>query len=128
VFWTVPIDNNSVQVDLDSGEATYRVHDLAMPDYFDIPNALFRFEDPVSTPGVVSFDLRWFNPLSGPVHIDNTTQPFVADMVRTDATIVWSAHNGQGFSFVSDPAGTSTRYAQLGRERNGVFYSHGGAS
>jgi hypothetical protein len=39
-----------------------------------------------------------------------------------EATIAWSARQA-GFTFQSDPAATSkTVYAELGHERNGVFY------
>jgi hypothetical protein len=30
---------------------------------------------------------------------------------------------GHGFRFVSDPATTTVSYAQIGRERDGVFFS-----
>lgn len=37
------------------------------------------------------------------------------------ATIQWSGEEA-GFSFVSDPASSSmTRFAEIGRERNGIF-------
>ena len=42
----MPIPPNAVSVHLDDGEARMTVQDMAIPDYFSIPNALFRFEDP----------------------------------------------------------------------------------
>ena len=36
-----------------------RANDLAMEDYFDIPNALFRFEVPVPVGAIASFDINW---------------------------------------------------------------------
>lgn len=44
------------------------------------------------------------------------------------ATLEWSASEA-GFSFVSDPAATSSSYfAALGRERNGLFFPQGKAA
>jgi hypothetical protein len=37
------------------------------------------------------------------------------------ATMTWSASNADGFRFVSDPEGTTSFFAQLGKVRNGVF-------
>lgn len=43
---------------------------------------------------------------------------------KTTATAAWSAHEA-GFSFQSDPSASTqhTNFAQIGEERNGVFYS-----
>jgi len=38
------------------------------------------------------------------------------------ATMTWSANNDLGFSFVSDPSGTTSAFAELGRVKNGVFF------
>jgi hypothetical protein len=37
------------------------------------------------------------------------------------ATMTWSASNSLGFSFVSNPAGTTSVFAELGHVSNGVF-------
>jgi hypothetical protein len=37
------------------------------------------------------------------------------------ATMTWSASNELGFTFQSDPSGTSSAFAQLGKVKNGVF-------
>jgi hypothetical protein len=36
--------------------------------------------------------------------------------------MTWSAATADGFSFVSDPSGTTSTFAQLGHMRNGVFF------
>lgn len=92
---------------------------VALEDYFDIPNALFRFEVPPSVPATCSFDINWTGPVSsrGPV----TTPGSEGQLVMTAATMTWSASNALGFSFVSNPSGTTSVFAQLGHVRNGVF-------
>lgn len=96
------------------------VTNLPVTDYFDIPNALFRFETPVSTPATCSFDITWSGPVTsrGPV----TGPPGSAgDLVMCEATMQWAARNNQGFSFVTDPSPTTSIFAQLGKVRNGKF-------
>jgi hypothetical protein len=94
--------------------------DLPVVDYFDIPNALFRFEDPVSSPANCSFDIRWSGPATsrGPV----TGPPGSSgQLVMSHATMTWSASNAQGFAFHTDSSLTTSVFAQLGHVRNGVF-------
>jgi hypothetical protein len=43
------------------------------------------------------------------------------ELVTCQATMQWSARSDSGFSFVSDPLGTTSVGAQLGRVSNGVF-------
>ena len=95
--------------------------DLEVVDYFDIPNALFRFETPVSIPATCSFDISW----SGPV-TDRSAVSAPSDssgqLVMCQATMQWSARNAAGFRFASDPhAPTTSVFAQLGKVTNGVF-------
>ena len=93
---------------------------LALKDYFDIPNALFRFEDPVSADASCSFDIEWTGPVTstGPV---NNTPGSTGELIMTSATMTWSAANSSGFRYVSNASGTTSAFAQLGRVQNGVF-------
>lgn len=98
------------------------VEDLAMPDYFNIPNALFRFQSPVSTPAEVAFDLEWRGPITERRSVSDATNGFEGEFLANHATMGWSAHSAD-FSFASDPARTSTSVqALLGSERNGRFF------
>jgi hypothetical protein len=93
---------------------------LAVQDYFNIPNALFRFLSPPSVDASCSFDIRW----SGPVTSRGlVTGPLgsAGHLVMSHATMSWSATNAQGFSFQSDHSKTTSVFAQLGHVRNGVF-------
>ncbi len=47
---------------------------------------------------------------------------FEGQFVLNQATMTWSAHSADGFSFVSDPSPTTSAFAALARERNGVFF------
>jgi len=96
---------------------------VPLEDYFDIPNALFRFEDPVSVGAVCSFDVRWSGPVTdrSPVSAPEGSSGI---LVESQATMTWSARNDLGFSFRSNPTPTSSVFAQLGRVANGAFF-HG---
>jgi hypothetical protein len=41
VFWTVPVDRGSVSVHPGDGEATVDVNNLAVREFFSLPNFIF---------------------------------------------------------------------------------------
>lgn len=95
--------------------------DLVVADYFDIPNALFRFEDPVSVPGTCSFDISWRGPVTDRSPV-NGPSGSSGHLVMCEATMQWSASNASGFHFATDPnAATTSVFAQLGKVSNGAF-------
>ena len=119
LFWT--LTGASVKdVDLDAGSARMTGHTLALTDFFNIPNALFRFQTPLSTPARGSFDIRWSGPVTSSGGV--TTPGSSGKLEMCSATMTWSAHNDMGFHFVSNPHGTTSAFAQLGRIANGVFF------
>lgn len=118
LFWTVPIGPQD-HVNLGLGTARYHVDNLALQDYFNIPNALFRFQVPASVDARCSFDVRWTGPASGREAV--TTPGTSGELVKTEATMTWSASNSLGFSFESNPSGTTSAFARVGKVQNGVF-------
>ena len=127
MFWTVPLQSDSedeghdgVSVDLGDGKARMRAKNLHVADFFNIPNALFRFQSPASVRATVSFDIRWRGPATSRSPV--TSPPGSSgQLLMNTATMKWSAETAQGFSFKSDPSGTTSAFAQLGRVRNGIF-------
>ncbi len=100
------------------------VEHLNLFDFFSIPNALFRTQDPVSTPASCSFDIQWSGPVASRSQMNDPTVGFAADFVYSQVTMQWSARRADGsLTFVSDPSGTTSKFAQLARMRNGVFYT-----
>jgi hypothetical protein len=110
---------DSLDVQMGAGRARMTAKNLKVEDYFDIPNALFRFEDPVSVDASCSFDIKWTGPVANRAPI--TTPGSRGELFDTNATMTWSATNAQGFSFVSDPSPTTSVVAQVGRVANGIF-------
>lgn len=93
---------------------------LHVRDFFNIPNALLHTHKPVSVPATVSFDIRWMGPAT---HRSRVTKPrgSTGYVVKSPVTMRWSATNGSGFSFKSNPSPTTIFFGQLGHIRNGVF-------
>jgi hypothetical protein len=127
LFWTVPLQRDrkdqrqdGVTVDLDKGKARMTATDLHVRDFFNIPNALFRFQSPASVRATVSFDIRWLGPATGRSAV--TSPPGSSgQLFMSPVTMRWSARNALGFRFKSDPSGTTSFFGQLGRVRNGIF-------
>ena len=121
VFWITRIPDRSVDVNPGAGRGRMALDDLDIEDYHDLENALL---DGPSVEAEVSFDCRWSNPIARRQFRNAAAdQQFTGSFTQTHATIEWSAEE-QGFEFQSDRASTSTAvYAEVGEERNGVFFS-----
>ena len=119
LFWTVP-NPTLGPIELGRGSASMSMANLSLKDYFDIPNALFRFELPVSADASCSFDIHWSGPVTGSGPVNNTPGS-TGELIMTNATMTWSASNSLGFRYASNPSGTTSAFAQLGRVQNGVF-------
>jgi hypothetical protein len=122
LFWTVPLPAGSVDVEFGAGKATMEADNLSAPDFFNIPNALFRFMSPASKPATCSFEIEWSGPVTSRSNIKDPDVGFAGEFVFSQANMTWSAARSDGFTFVSDPSGTVSAFAQLCHMRNGVFF------
>ena len=100
-----------------------RATNLQLLDFFSIPNALFRFLSPASVAATCSFDIEWKGPVTDRSKISDPVVGFEGDFVSDQATMTWSASTSDGFSFQSNPHNTTSAFAELGKMRNGVFFS-----
>ena len=120
LFWTAPLPPGGVTVHLGAGTARMAAANLQVRDFFNLPNALFRFQTPASVAATVSFDIRWLGPATGRSAV--TSPPGSAgQLLSSPVTMSWSATNASGFSFNSHPSGTTSFFGQLGRVQNGIF-------
>jgi hypothetical protein len=136
VMWTTEIPDGSVEVDLKEEEASLRVKNVLVFDAFTVPNSLNTFHPMGKVPSVInSLRMEWRGTTHRRSHTDcvdafrgafleNTaTIEVVATTPPTPAKACPPTPAGHGFRFVSDPAHTSiSHFAQIGRERNGVFF------
>lgn len=97
-----------------------RVNQQEVEDYGTLRNALL---DGPSDPSTVSFVMQWRG-VRARLHVRDLIEHFVSDRIEGTATATWSAVvPSKRFSFESDPAATSTSvFAEIGAERNGVFF------
>ncbi len=126
VFWTLPIPDDSVDIDLKAGEAVLCVEDLPMPDFFNYDNALLNqlLDPPMPgvppADGVVSFRCQWSGGTN--VKVRDTTDRFRGTFLADTASCEWVGER-EGLAFVSDSADTSVSVSALiGTEQNGIFF------
>jgi hypothetical protein len=118
LFWTMAVPPGSVEVQPGAGRAVFKGTHLLVQDYGDFNNAL---NNGPSLPATVSFEVRWSG-VDQRLNIKNPVDGFGGEFVRGSAQMEWSAIVGQ-YSFQSDPLETSSSdFASLGTERNGVFF------
>jgi hypothetical protein len=133
LFWTIPIEPNSLQIELEEGRASMHMVDVPVPDTHDLANNLTNghglTNPPIApiapVPATVSFDVKWSGVISRAA-IVNEAQNFKGDFVKTGSTIKWSAAQN-GFFFESEEPNPARNVgAVFGSERNGVFFAKEG--
>jgi hypothetical protein len=121
LFWTIPLDAKSLVVDPGSGMASLVVQNLDMEDYFNVINAL---NDGASNSASVSFAAHWAPGMKHFKVRDQATE-MAGQFVMNTATMTWSVDSA-GQTYTSGPENTSSSAsAQVGHERNGVFFPQG---
>ncbi|HEV2477705.1 MAG TPA: hypothetical protein VGX22_14280 [Candidatus Dormibacteraeota bacterium] len=120
LFWTLPVSEDALEVDLEDGTATLALDDFDTDDYGNLRNAL---TGGAEVDASVSFKMKWtatgdrFN-VSDPVHT------FAGRFSLATVSIEWSGTvPSTGFKFTSDPSSNLNVKSVIGRERNGIFFS-----
>jgi hypothetical protein len=118
LFWTMRLPDDSVQVNPGAGRAIYAASEIEIEDYGTIENA---FNGVPGVPATVSFEVHWSG-VGDRINIKDAIGGFGGDFVRGSAQMAWSAVVGD-CTFQSDPLETSSSdFASLGTERNGIFF------
>ena len=120
LFWTLPLDDDALQVSDDRRRAVLDVKDIQVIENYQ----LFA---PNSTPAALSFHIEWRATGSfvdrGKDATVAPTDPaaFLGRFAVAGSTAEFEVSEF-GFSFRSDPGvSTDQGFAEMGRERNGVF-------
>ena len=120
LFWTLAVPGDSIEVNLGKGRASLEAREVPIEDYGTIVNALFG-GGPAPTPGFVSFTVTRHG-VNERVNIRNDNDGFAGEFIRNIAQMAWTATVGD-FTFRSDPLKTSSSsFAEIGHERNGIFF------
>lgn len=112
------IPSDAIHVNLGAGTASLHVAGQHVRDFFNIPNSL---NNGHSVSATVSYSIRWHG-VKNRRHVHNEDFHVAGLFLDTHATIDWTGHNANGFHFASDDEGQTTISAQIGHERNGVFF------
>jgi hypothetical protein len=120
LFWTTRIGHDAVEAqDLD--DARMQRRHMAMPDFHDILNALS--PSPKTTPGHVTFDVRW-DGHDRRRHIHDNAFRFAGEFRPARGHIDFRvSDDGSDVVYTSDASGQTTVSGGIGHERNGVFFS-----
>jgi hypothetical protein len=122
LFWTAALPSDAVAVNLGAGQARMRAARLAVTDDFTLANALFG-AGPPPVPATVSFDVSWSGAVKRfSVANHSDSKRYCGRYAQVSSAIIdWSASE-TGFTFTSAPGSSVTVFAEVGRERNGVFF------
>jgi hypothetical protein len=122
LFWTIPMPHETMQGRPRIGRARFHSRHLAVPDFHDFLNAVS--PNPKSTPGHVSFDVRWRGDPAGRQRIRDKTFGFVGEFVPCRATIEFSVSDDRrDVVYTSVARRQKTVGGGIGHERNGRFFS-----
>jgi len=128
VFWTMPIPQDAVSLEIEDGHAAFCLSDALMPDLHDLLTALWGggATDGEGKPlgrvfsSTVSLHAEWFD--AGPImHTRDSANRFVFTNAQTNASIKWKAVR-RGVTFESDNGPQQVLFAAIGTERNGTFF------
>jgi hypothetical protein len=117
-------------VDLAGGTAEFHAENIcSVFDAFTVANSV----SPNRTLGFVSglidsVRIEWSGVIKSFAGVHDAVNHFAGDFLQIGGvTIAVTAttprNTGHGFRFVSDPTTTKVNYAQIGRERNGIFFT-----
>jgi hypothetical protein len=117
LFWTIPVPDDMVRVDLGAGTAEMHAEGIEVLDQYSFASAL---SGGPQEPATVSFDIWWHTP-TAVEQLRDETLGFAATLLDVTSTIAFTARTAN-FEFVSDPpeSGTSL-FARIGFDANGVF-------
>jgi len=134
-MWNAPLPDESVKVDLGKGTASLHAKNIVLFDAFTVPNSLNSFHPLGRVDSIMnSLRMEWSTNFTkswtdcedafrGDFYEGKATIEVTATTPPTPATTCPAQPARHGFKFVSDPAATTiSHFAQIGRERNGVFF------
>jgi hypothetical protein len=111
------MDPHNFDIHPGSGHTIYQAKTLAMPDYHDFVNSA---TGGVPVPGIVSFRVEWA-PSKDKHRYHYAPNRWEGKFLQTEATCVWSGRTE--LAEFSTDTNNPTIFAEVGFERNGVFFS-----
>lgn len=121
LFWTIAAPlGTAVSVNPGAGRASLVVPSATVFNYHNIVQSLVT--GPAAPTATVSFEVEWSG-VTSRQNVRNTSDGHAGEFAFTGAQLAWTAV-APPYVFSSDPIGTSSSsFALVGHERNGVFFS-----
>jgi hypothetical protein len=127
-LWVIAIPEGAAKSDLNDGRAELHLRNIcSVFDAFSVPNSLTPAHPlgNIVSAAIESLDLTWSGITRSIIGFSDPVNQFSGDFFETSAsinvTVQTQKSTGHGFRFVSS-ATTTVNFAQIGRERNGVFF------
>ena len=134
LFWTIPIPEDSVEVDLSAATAVLKLENVCKVfDAFTVASSLNTLHPLGLVSALVrSLRIQWsgftklwtFN--NGSTFrgsfVQNVEAPIEVTVTTPATKPPFTPSPQNGFEFTSDPKTTVTNWAQIGQEANGAFY------
>ena len=98
-----------------------KLANAVLPDHHSIPNA-FSGDAIPPDPATITLDIEWSG--SGTRSVVTDDANFTASMIHNAARVSARAHcPTRNFVFTTDQTPSTSVFAEVGRERNGVFFT-----
>ena len=127
-FWVLPVPEGAVNSNLDAGTAELHVNNIcSVFDAFTVANSLTPTHPlgNIVSAVIESLELTWSGVMRKVIGFSDPENQFSGSFFETSAsiqvTVITKKSTGHGFRFVSS-ATTAVNFAQIGREKNGVFF------
>ena len=121
IFWTAAVPRHSIAIHPGQGDATFRLSDFPLLDYFTAANAILRAgPDPLEA--TASLDIAWLGTAER-MQVENEEQSFMGNYENASASVQWSASNETGYFFsTANSSVTSVTHALTAQLRTGSFH------
>jgi hypothetical protein len=131
VLWITRIPDDSVNVDVENGTATLTLTNVPVFDFFTVANSLDPAHRLDAAAALINAVRVEWSGVTRRLEFSDAENTFAGVFLENSAAIDVKvttqpvpAHAISGFEFVPDAAATSL-FAQIGQERNGIFFSQG---
>jgi hypothetical protein len=121
------ISLDDIEVDFDEGQATLGFKDVALNDWITLANSLSNGQAlGPAIPAKMSATLKWQGITRRVNDVEDTVNGFGGDFIENGATLTVSTEGDDGTTFSGQgdtaTAGLFGNFAEIGREKNGVFF------
>jgi hypothetical protein len=117
------LSRDNIEIALGQGTASLQFKAVDVFDWQTVPNS---FSNGTllgaPKPATIALEIEWGNPTEDVSSFSDPTNGFEGDFVENEATIKVAVANADGSFRFSGAGDTSSCFAEIGHEQNGVFF------